>query len=501
MSLGVDVVIPARGHWDLTARCLDSLLAAPDACVQSVIVVDDASTDGAADRLRARTGVHAVFLPENSGFSAACNAGARAGRSPAIFFLNNDTEVPPGSIGRLAEVLADDRAYAAGPRVLGGDGTVQSAGLARVCGQDAAFERIGAYLDRFSETASAAYEPCALSGAALMVKRDAFESAGGFDEGFRNGYEDVDLCLRLIEAGGRLAYAPQAEIIHLEGASRGKLLRDAGNAERFSERWSGRLTNLPCWAPPKVPFLDIRWRARSETERSAARNWRSALRDYGGALASWNTPAVAGLRAVFDRRAILRISSLAGEEVCWRAPLGAADARELAASGSRAFWVPSASTERLMLDAGAARDSVHIVRLGFRAQAARERRGGLARLRYADSRDAALAALADASAIHFLDEGDPWGFSIGTAIASGIPVCAPADAPIFEVFPHGLTSAARDLETAGARERAGDAASELERRLPDVYAARRVLELSRALVHGTPDVRRLTLPEQVRFTR
>src|ERR1700722_15210971 len=109
MPLSVDVVIPVHGQWELTERCLATLMTR-DPCVRRIIVVDDKSLDDTAARLRERSDVVPVILPENAGFARACNAGARAGDADAIFFLNNDTLVPPGTIDRLAATLDESGA-------------------------------------------------------------------------------------------------------------------------------------------------------------------------------------------------------------------------------------------------------------------------------------------------------------------------------------------------------------------------------------------------------
>ena len=145
MPLSVDVVIPVHGQWELTQRCLESL-AARDACVRRVIVVDDKSPDDSAQQLRARSDIEPLILTENVGFARACNAGARAGDADAIFFLNNDTLVASGTIDRLAETLEASGAAAVGPKLVNGDGTLQVAGLAMLARQTH-FERLYVYLD------------------------------------------------------------------------------------------------------------------------------------------------------------------------------------------------------------------------------------------------------------------------------------------------------------------------------------------------------------------
>jgi GT2 family glycosyltransferase len=477
----VDVVIPIYGQWELTERCLASL-AHSDSCVRRVIVVDDASPDDSAARLKQRRDVEIVLLPENRGFAGACNAGAARANADAILFLNNDTEFEPGTIDRLASALSDRRVAAAGPKLLNGDGTVQSAGLARLCVSQPAFERVAAYLDDDAPEATAPYAPPALSGAALLVRTDAFRAAGGFDEEYRNGYEDVDLGLRLWENGGRLQYVPSAEVVHLEGASRGKLIGDEANARRFRSHWTGRLEKVPCWRPAPIPVLDIRLHAESAVERAVHEAWRQILHRYGGQMAVWNAPLVARARALVERRPVLR--------PIWCAPRNLSQARDIAARAAEDVWAPSRRAASLLREAGYPKDRIRVVRLGFRIEAPemQRNRGALLEVRSAGAGEETLRALRAARAAVFHDEGDEWGLLMGTAIAAGVPIVAPESAPIFEVFPHRFTCTRASVETAQAQEQAAAAGRELERRLADVYAARRVRELARVQAGGHFDV-------------
>jgi hypothetical protein len=76
----------------------------------------------------------------------------------------------------------------------------------------------------------------------MLVRRAVFKAIGGFDRGFTNGFDDVDLCLRVREAGGETHYCAESVLVHLEGATRGDdpdLFRR--NTERYLERWRGRV--------------------------------------------------------------------------------------------------------------------------------------------------------------------------------------------------------------------------------------------------------------------
>jgi len=76
-----------------------------------------------------------------------------------------------------------------------------------------------------------------VTGACMLVRPEVFAALHGFDDGYRNGFEDVDLCYRVRERGGRIAYQPESVLYHLESQSPGRKTMDQANAKRLRERW------------------------------------------------------------------------------------------------------------------------------------------------------------------------------------------------------------------------------------------------------------------------
>ena len=106
-SSNIDVVIPTFNGWSLTERCLDHL--AVQTVTHTVIVVDNGSTDGTPDLVRAKVpAARVIELGANLGFPVACNRGAAAGSAEVIVLLNNDVEARPDFLERLAQPLAED---------------------------------------------------------------------------------------------------------------------------------------------------------------------------------------------------------------------------------------------------------------------------------------------------------------------------------------------------------------------------------------------------------
>ena len=221
----VSVVVVTWNGLGLLERFLPSVLATdyPDL---EVVVADNASTDGTAEWLaQAHPEVVVVRHPENGLFARGNNAALPACTGRLVCFLNNDVEVPPGWLGPLVAAVEEPGVVAVQPKLL-------------QHGDRQRFEYAGAsggFLDAFGypftrgrlfdtlEPDVGQYDDARdvfwATGAALLVRREAFEAAGGFDESFGMHMEEIDLCWRMQRAGGRVRVEPASEVYHLGGAS------------------------------------------------------------------------------------------------------------------------------------------------------------------------------------------------------------------------------------------------------------------------------------------
>jgi GT2 family glycosyltransferase len=229
----ITIVIVNWNSGPYLQRCVQSLRDnAEDA---EIVVVDNASHDGSLDFATGREGGMLVLRNrENIGFGPACNTGWRRGRGTEILFLNPDTEALPGSVAGLCRSL------------LGNSGIWATAGnlVDRLHRTQAGFNVRG-----FPTVASVAAELLLLdeiwphnpwtrgyrmsgwdhasardveqpAAACLMVRRSVLERLGGFDEAFRPAwFEDVDLCRRIHDHGGRISFQPDARFLHHGGSS------------------------------------------------------------------------------------------------------------------------------------------------------------------------------------------------------------------------------------------------------------------------------------------
>jgi GT2 family glycosyltransferase len=251
------IIIVTYGQCTLTERCLRSLEVALGHRLGDsweIVLVDNNSPDDTPALLRDWSDRATVrLLSENRNFAGGCNLGAAEARGQVLVFLNNDTEVPAGALDTLVEQALEPGVGVAGCRLLFPDGTVQHAGVAFLHSPLGVPmpQHVFHHQDQALALTEGSFEADCVTAACMAVRADAFAAAGGFDEGFVNGLEDVDLCLKLRVAGHRIVYRGDVTVIHHEGASRGqgeglwatpeKLATMRGNDLRFVSRWGASL--------------------------------------------------------------------------------------------------------------------------------------------------------------------------------------------------------------------------------------------------------------------
>ena len=228
----VSVVVVSYNTRERLLACL-AALETRASVPHEVIVVDNASADGSAAAVRARFPAAIVLEnAENAGFSRANNQGLRRGQGAYALILNSDAEVGAGCVEALAAVL-DARVDVGivGPRTRFADGRIQvSFGPMLAPRAEWRQRRLvqgvrrgdpGA-LRQAEALAAAEHEPAWVSGSCLLARRRAIDAVGLFDEGFFLYEEDVDLCVRVFEAGWRVVFTPAAEVVHHLGSSMGQ---------------------------------------------------------------------------------------------------------------------------------------------------------------------------------------------------------------------------------------------------------------------------------------
>jgi GT2 family glycosyltransferase len=250
-------------------NCLRSLHEHPPRLSHEIVVVDNASKDGSAEAVRSQwPGVRVVALPHNVGFAAGNNAGIRQSESELVLLLNSDTLVPEGAIDRLVWALRElPNAAVVGPRIVNGEGHPELS-FGRMIGPLAELRQKA--LVRFASTSritgltSETREVDWVTAACLLVGRRHAEAAGLFDERFFMYCEDVDFCAAVRRNGGKVYFAPSAEIVHLRGRSWRTSPAVTADGYRRSQL-AFYQKHHPGWAPILRLYLALRGKLPRET--------------------------------------------------------------------------------------------------------------------------------------------------------------------------------------------------------------------------------------------
>jgi N-acetylglucosaminyl-diphospho-decaprenol L-rhamnosyltransferase len=232
LSLSIDVVIPTHQGWEMTESCLRHL--GRQTVSPTVVVADNASTDGTPDNVRGSfPDVRVVETGDNRGFAVACNRGAEVGTSDVVVLLNNDVDARPDFLERLIEPLErdDQIGSVAALLVRPGERLIDSVGLTA----DATLVGFPRLEGQPVETAHSEL-PLLVgpSGGAAAYRREAWDEIGGLDERVFAYMEDLDLALRLQIAGWKPAAVPDAIGVHLGSGTIGRRSAPQRRAFGFS---------------------------------------------------------------------------------------------------------------------------------------------------------------------------------------------------------------------------------------------------------------------------
>lgn len=259
----VTLIIPTRNGLQLLRQCITSIIEKTTYQNYEILIVDNNSDDAATlqylDELDKKG--HARILRDHRPFnySALNNNAVSHAHGEFVGLLNNDVEViTPDWLSEMIAIAAQPGIGAVGARLWYPDDTLQHAGVILGVGGIAAHSHKHLprqKTDQFVRV-SCTQNLSAVTAACLIVRKSIYEQVGGLNEqDLQVAFNDVDFCLRILEAGYRNVWTPHAELYHHESATRGyentpeKMARFSTEIEYMKQRWSHLLFNDPAYNP------------------------------------------------------------------------------------------------------------------------------------------------------------------------------------------------------------------------------------------------------------
>lgn len=258
----ISIIIPSHNEPATLRKCLNSIFSKRGWDNYEVLVVENNSTDSKtfAYYEEIRHNPHVRLLTWNHSFNYASinNWAAEQAKGDLLLFLNNDTEViSPDWLEEMASLALQPDVGAVGAKLYYPDRTIQHGGVVIRIGGIAGHSHkcvpydVPGYFSRMYMV----HDLSAVTAACLMTRRSVFAEVGGFDEEFVLAFNDVDLCLRIREAGYSILFTPLAELFHYESKTRGYEVTPA-QRERFIReqrawlrRWMEKYPGDPFYNP------------------------------------------------------------------------------------------------------------------------------------------------------------------------------------------------------------------------------------------------------------
>jgi GT2 family glycosyltransferase len=272
----ISIIIPYKDEIGITERCLDAILSTTRYTNYDVILVDNWSTSAEAAAFAKRVGrmerVRVLRIEEEFNYSRLNNLAAASTQAEFLVFLNNDVFVGTADwlSAIVSEAVSDPAVGAVGGKFTYPDGSIQHAGVVTGIGGVAGHVHVGLMKDDngYGGRLLFAQEMSAVTAAGVLVRAAAFQRVGGFDEThLRVAFNDIDLCLKLRQAGFKIIWTPDFVAEHHESLSRGNDERPMQETRFFDEievmkaRWGGLLARDPFYHPnfalDRQSFFDL----------------------------------------------------------------------------------------------------------------------------------------------------------------------------------------------------------------------------------------------------
>ena len=250
-----ELELPGRGRFHMVDNFVDSILRRTSYRNFEIVIVDNSSLAPEQISRFQSLGVRVENFPGPVvpfNFAAKANYALRLCRTEHLVMLNDDMEVLDEEwLASLLELSQDAEVGAVGARLLHADGTVQHVGC--VVGINSATAHVyhsypGDFVG-YNGFTHIIRNYAAVTGACLATRKSVMSQVGGFDESFAIDFNDIDLCLRIIESGYRIVYTPYCTLYHFEGASARRVAPRPDERRRFAARWARYMERDPYFNP------------------------------------------------------------------------------------------------------------------------------------------------------------------------------------------------------------------------------------------------------------
>ncbi len=255
LTNNASAILPGRGLVSFVENFVGSIVRMTSYLNYEVVVVDNRSL--LPDQIERLRGLGArieqfEIKTDDFNFSAKANFAVSRARTEHVVLLNDDMEViRPDWLHALLELSQDLEVGAVGARLLHFDGTLQHAGMVLGVNKSAAhvYHTYPGEMVGYNAFTHVIRNYSVVTAACLAMRRSVLASVGGFDEDFAIDFNDVDLCLRIREAGYRVVYTPFAELYHFEQASLPRTVQNEAERRLFNDRWHELIENDPFYNP------------------------------------------------------------------------------------------------------------------------------------------------------------------------------------------------------------------------------------------------------------
>ena len=213
----VSIIIPTKDNRKILKRCIQSIQKYTSYKNFEIIIIDNNSTDPSTKSYYQSLPYTVLDYKDSFNFSKMNNYAVKHAKGDFLLFLNDDTKVlEPDWLQEMIGVCSQNDVGAVGAKLVYSDNTIQHAGIV-ILETGAGFHPFQQLLqdsDRYFNFINVMRDCSAVTGACLMTKKEIFTKINGFDDAFDLYYGDVDLCLRIIDSGYHVVYAPSAKLLH-----------------------------------------------------------------------------------------------------------------------------------------------------------------------------------------------------------------------------------------------------------------------------------------------